>query len=149
TAFMRLTLRRTLERFGHEVVGEAADGEEAVQLYQELRPDLVTRDITMPKMDGITAIREIRKIDPRAKIIVCSAMGQKAMVIEALEAWAQGFLVEPFDTERRREAMRRLNGAVEGRVGEGLWKRSNRLACGRWTPLGPGMPRGPCQSFTV
>ncbi len=91
TAFMRLTLRRTLERFGHEVVGEAADGEEAVQLYQELRPDLVTMDITMPKMDGITAIREIRKIDPRAKIIVCSAMGQKPMVIEALEAGAQDF----------------------------------------------------------
>ncbi|MFO7254947.1 MULTISPECIES: response regulator [Limnochorda] len=112
TAFMRLTLRRTLERFGHEVVGEAADGEEAVQLYQELRPDLVTMDITMPKMDGITAIREIRKIDPRAKIIVCSAMGQKPMVIEALEAGAQDFLVKPFDAERVREAIERLNGAV-------------------------------------
>ena len=112
TAFMRLTLRRTLERFGHEVVGEAADGEEAVQLYQELRPDLVTMDITMPKMDGITAIREIRKIDPRAKIIVCSAMGQKPMVIEALEAGAQDFLVKTFDAERVREAIERLNGAV-------------------------------------
>ncbi|HEY8530892.1 MAG TPA: response regulator [Limnochorda sp.] len=112
TAFMRLTLRRTLERFGHEVVGEAADGEEAVQLYNELRPDLVTMDITMPKMDGITAIREIRKGDPRAKIIVCSAMGQKPMVIEALEAGAQDFLVKPFDAERVREAIERLNGSV-------------------------------------
>lgn len=111
TAFMRLTLRRALERFGHEVVGEAADGEEAVRAFQELRPDLVTMDITMPKMDGLTAIRQIRTLDPRARIIVCSAMGQKPMVIEALEAGAQDFLVKPFDADRVREALERLNGS--------------------------------------
>lgn len=108
TAFMRLTLRRTLERFGHEVVGEAADGEEAVQLYQELRPDLVTMDITMPKMDGITAIREIMKMDPQARIIVCSALGQKNMVIEALTAGAKDYLVKPFQPERVLEALEKL-----------------------------------------
>lgn len=112
TAFMRMTLRNVIEKNGYQVVGEAADGEEAIALYRELQPDLVTMDITMPKMDGITAIREIRKIDPRAKIIVCSAMGQKPMVIEALEAGAQDFLVKPFDAERVREAIERLNGAV-------------------------------------
>lgn len=111
TAFMRLTLRRALERFGHEVVGEAADGEEAVRAFQELRPDLVTMDITMPKMDGLTAIRQIRTLDPKARIIVCSAMGQKPMVIEALEAGAQDFLVKPFDADRVREALERLNGS--------------------------------------
>ncbi|BAS25940.1 response regulator [Limnochorda pilosa] len=111
TAFMRMTLRRALERFGHEVVGEAADGEEAVQLYNELRPDLVTMDITMPKMDGITAIRQIRSVEPKARIIVCSAMGQKPMVVEALEAGAQDFLVKPFDADRIRDALERMNGS--------------------------------------
>lgn len=91
TAFMRMTLRNVIEKNGYEVVGEAANGEEAITLYQELKPDLVTMDITMPKVDGITAIKEIMKIDPQAKIIVCSAMGQKPMVIEALSAGARIF----------------------------------------------------------
>lgn len=100
TAFMRMTLRNVIEKNGYEVVGEAANGEEAITLYQELKPDLVTMDITMPKVDGITAIKEIMKIDPQAKIIVCSAMGQKPMVIEALSAGAKDFLVKPFDAEQ-------------------------------------------------
>ncbi|NLJ80106.1 MAG: response regulator [Firmicutes bacterium] len=108
TAFMRMTLRNVIEKNGYKVVGEAADGEEAVALYKELQPDMVTMDITMPKMDGITAIKEIMKIDPKAKIIVCSAMGQKPMVIEALSAGAKDFLVKPFDAERVVESLRKI-----------------------------------------
>ncbi|MGB4250073.1 MAG: response regulator [Limnochordia bacterium] len=108
TAFMRMTLRNVIEKNGYQVVGEAADGEEAIALYRELQPDLVTMDITMPKMDGITAIKEIMRIDPQAKIIVCSAMGQKPMVIEALSAGAKDFLVKPFDAERVVESLRKI-----------------------------------------
>lgn len=109
TAFMRMTLKNVIEKNGYSVVGEAADGEEAVALYQELKPDMVTMDITMPKMDGITAIKEIMKVDPDAKIIVCSAMGQKPMVIEALSAGAKDFLVKPFDAERVVESLRKIS----------------------------------------
>ncbi len=108
TAFMRMTLRNVIEKNGYEVVGEAADGEQAVELYKELRPDMVTMDITMPKMDGITAIKEIMKIDPDAKMIVCSAMGQNPLVIEALSAGAKDFLVKPFDAERVVESLRKI-----------------------------------------
>ncbi len=103
-----MTLRNVIEKNGYQVVGEAADGEEAIALYRELQPDLVTMDITMPKMDGITAIKEIMRIDPQAKIIVCSAMGQKPMVIEALSAGAKDFLVKPFDAERVVESLRKI-----------------------------------------
>ena len=109
TAFMRMTLRSVIQKNGFQVVGEAADGVEAVKKYVELKPDLVTMDITMPNMDGITAIREIMKIDSDAKIIVCSAMGQKPMVIDALNAGAKDFLVKPFDAQRVIEA---LNKAI-------------------------------------
>ena len=88
TAFMRMTLKNVIEKNGYTVVGEAGDGEQAVAMYKELQPDLVTMDITMPKMDGITAIKEIMKVDPKAKIIVCSAMRQKPMVIEIGRAHA-------------------------------------------------------------
>ncbi len=99
-----------MKKNGYEVVGEAGDGgEQAIELYKELRPDMVTMDITMPKMDGITAIKEIMKLDPEAKIIVCSAMGgQKPMVIEALSAGAKDFLVKPFDAERVVESLRKI-----------------------------------------
>ncbi|WP_324717161.1 response regulator [Carboxydochorda subterranea] len=110
TAFMRVTLRRVLESNGFEVVGEAEDGMDAVQKYVELKPDVVTMDITMPKMDGITAIRKIMEIDPQARIIVCSAMGQKPMVIEALNAGAKDFLVKPFQPQRVLEAIQKVGG---------------------------------------
>lgn len=110
TAFMRMTLKNVMQKNGFEVVGEAADGEDAVAKYGELKPDLVTMDITMPKMDGITAIKEIMKQDANAKIIVCSAMGQKPMVIEALSAGAKDFLVKPFDAERVVEALNKAAG---------------------------------------
>lgn len=109
-AFMRTTLRNVLQKEGFEVVGEAANGREAVELYQKLRPDIVTMDITMPEMNGIDAIKEIMKIDPSAKIVVCSAMGQKPMVIEALTAGAKDFLVKPFEPERVVEALRKVLG---------------------------------------
>jgi len=110
TAFMRMTLRKVLESNGYEVVGEAEDGLDAIEKYKELRPDIVTMDITMPKMDGITAIREIMKVDPQARIIVCSAMGQKPMVIEALNAGAKDFLVKPFQPQRVLEAIQKVGG---------------------------------------
>src|SRR5690606_33476647 len=106
-AFMRTTLRNVLQKEGFEVVGEAANGREAVELYQKLRPDIVTMDITMPEMNGIDAIKEIMKIDPSAKIVVCSAMGQKPMVIEALTAGAKDFLVKPFEPARVVEALKK------------------------------------------
>jgi len=105
TAFMRMTLRNVIQKNGFTVIGEAADGEDAVAKYKELKPDLVTMDITMPKMDGITAIKEIMKYDSNARIIVCSAMGQKPMVIDALNAGARDFLVKPFDAQRVIEAL--------------------------------------------
>lgn len=114
TAFMRMTLRNVLERNGYEVVAEAANGAEAVELYRRHRPDLVTMDITMPEMDGITAIREIMKIDPQARIIVCSALGQKTMVIEALTAGAKDYLVKPFQPERVLEALEKLQAQRAG-----------------------------------
>lgn len=100
TAFMRMTLKNILSKSGFTIAGEAADGVEAVAQFKALQPDLVTMDITMPNMDGISAIKEIMKIDPAAKIIVCSAMGQKALVIEALSAGAKDFIVKPFEADR-------------------------------------------------
>lgn len=108
TAFMRMTLRNVLEKNGYEVVGEAGDGKESLEKFQQLKPDLVTMDITMPNMDGITAIKQILLIDPVAKIIVVSAMGQKSLVIEALNAGAKDFVVKPFQPDRILEALQKL-----------------------------------------
>jgi len=104
-AFMRMMIKDILTKNGFEVVGEAADGVQAVEKYQETLPDLVTMDITMPEMDGITALKEIRKINPSAKIIMCSAMGQQAMVIDAIQAGARDFIVKPFQADRVLEAI--------------------------------------------
>lgn len=98
--FMRTTMKGMLSENGIEVLGEAANGVEAIQKFQELNPKVVTMDITMPEMNGIEATREIIKIDPSAKIIVCSAMGQEAMVIEAIKAGAKAFVVKPFNEEK-------------------------------------------------
>jgi two-component system chemotaxis response regulator CheY len=108
TAFMRMTLRNILEKNGYQVVGEAEDGQVAVDKYRELRPDLVTMDITMPRMDGITAIKKIKEFDSQAKIVVCSAMGQKSLVIEALNAGARDFIVKPFQAERIINALQKI-----------------------------------------
>jgi two-component system chemotaxis response regulator CheY len=109
-AFMRMMIRDILTKNGFEVVGEAQDGMQAIEKFKDLQPDLVTMDITMPEMDGITALKEIRKIDPNAKVIMCSAMGQQAMVIDAIQAGAKDFIVKPFQADRVLEAIKKTLG---------------------------------------
>lgn len=99
-AFMRTKIRLILEKAGYEVVGEAENGAEGVAQYKRLMPDLVTLDITMPVMGGIDALREIRKIDENAKVLMVSAMGQEDFVREAVLAGAKTFIVKPFSDEK-------------------------------------------------
>jgi two-component system chemotaxis response regulator CheY len=106
-AFMRMMIKEILSKNGYTVVGEASDGAQAVEKYKELGPDLVTMDITMPEMDGIAALKEIKKIDPNARVIMCSAMGQQAMVIDAIQAGAKDFIVKPFQADRVLEAIKK------------------------------------------
>lgn len=109
-AFMRMMIRDILTKNGYEVVGEAQDGAQAIEKYKELHPDLITMDITMPEMDGISALKEIRKMDSNAKVIMCSAMGQQAMVIDAIQAGAKDFIVKPFQADRVIEAIKKTLG---------------------------------------
>ncbi|NMO96168.1 response regulator [Paenibacillus lemnae] len=109
-AFMRMMIRDILTKNGFEVVGEAQDGAQAIEKFKELRPDLITMDITMPEMDGIAALKEIKKSDPNAKVIMCSAMGQQAMVIDAIQAGAKDFIVKPFQSDRVIEAINKTLG---------------------------------------
>jgi two-component system, chemotaxis family, chemotaxis protein CheY len=109
-AFMRMMIKDILTKNGFEVVGEAENGGKAVEKFQELHPDLTTMDITMPEMDGISAVKQIKKIDPNAKVIMCSAMGQQAMVIEAIQSGARDFIVKPFQPDRVLEALRKAAG---------------------------------------
>ncbi|TXC91948.1 response regulator [Metabacillus litoralis] len=104
-AFMRMMIKDILTKNGYEVVAEAADGAQAVEKYKEHQPDLVTMDITMPEMDGIQALKEIKQINGSAKVIMCSAMGQQAMVIDAIQAGAKDFIVKPFQADRVLEAI--------------------------------------------
>ena len=99
-AFMRMMIKDILTKAGHEVVGEAENGTVAIAKYKDLRPDLVTMDITMPDVDGIQALKAIKEVDPDAKIIMCSAMGQQAMVIEAIQSGAKDFIVKPFQPDK-------------------------------------------------
>lgn len=99
-AFMRMKLKDILEKNGYTVVAEAQNGIEAVEKYKAEKPNLVTMDITMPEMDGVEALKEIKAFDPNAKILMCSAMGQQSMVMDAIRAGAVDFIVKPFDTER-------------------------------------------------
>ena len=108
--FMRMMLTDILVENGYEISGEAKDGEEALRLYKELKPDLVTMDIVMPGAGGIESIREILKTDPEAKILVVSARGQQALVKEAIEAGAKGFVVKPFKPEKVIEEVERILG---------------------------------------
>jgi len=109
-AFMRMMIKDILSKNGYEIVGEAADGMQAIEKYKETQPDLVTMDITMPEMDGITALKEIKNINPNAKVIMCSAMGQQAMVIDAIQAGAKDFIVKPFQADRVLEAISKTLG---------------------------------------
>jgi two-component system chemotaxis response regulator CheY len=104
-AFMRKMLSDALAKGGHEVVGEAADGIEAVARFRELRPDLTTLDITMPNKDGIAALVDIMAFDPAAKVIMCSALGQETKVLESIKAGAKDFVVKPFQADRVLDAI--------------------------------------------
>ncbi len=108
--FMRMTLGNMLKSSGHEVIGEGENGVEAISKYKELQPDLVTMDITMPELNGVEAVKEIIKEFPQAKVIMCSAMGQQKIVVEAIEAGAKDFIVKPFDEVRVDEAIKRVLG---------------------------------------
>ena len=107
-AFMRMMLSKILTDNGYAVVGEAANGAEAVEKYEELQPDIVTMDITMPGVTGVEAVQKIMKKHPEAKIIMVSAMGQQSMVVEAVRAGAKDFIVKPFNAERIVEAFRKI-----------------------------------------
>ena len=107
-AFMRMMIKDILVKNGFEVVGEAQDGVEAVEKYAELKPDLVTLDITMPEKDGLTALKEILSSDSDAKVIMCSAMGKQSMVIDAIQAGAKDFIVKPFQADRVLEAINKV-----------------------------------------
>lgn len=109
-AFMRMMLTDIFVKEGYKIAGEAENGEDAVELYKKLKPDLVTMDIVMPGAGGITAIKHILKKDPEAKIIVVSALGQKALVKEAIEAGAKGFVVKPFQPEKVIEEVENILG---------------------------------------
>lgn len=107
-AFMRMMIKNIVTKSGYEVVGEAENGAVALELYKTHKPDLVTMDITMPEMDGIQAVKAIRSHDPNANIIMCSAMGQQAMVMEAIQAGAKDFIVKPFQQDRILQAIERV-----------------------------------------
>ena len=107
-AFMRIQIKNMLSKNGYEVAGEAENGAMAVELYKELQPDVVTMDITMPEMSGLDALREIIKVDPQAKVVMVSAMGQEAMVRDAILSGAKGFIVKPFKEEGIIAAIKKL-----------------------------------------
>ena len=109
-AFMRMMIKDILSKNGYTVVGEAENGIKAVEKFKELNPDLVIMDITMPEMDGIQAVKQIKSLNAAAKIIMCSAMGQQAMVIESIQAGARDFIVKPFQAERVLEAGKKVVG---------------------------------------
>ncbi|MBA2627376.1 MAG: response regulator [Gemmatimonadales bacterium] len=108
--FMRTMISDILTQAGFDVIGEAESGVQAVAKYRELKPDLVTMDIVMPDMGGIDAVREICRADPSAKVLMCSAMGQQALVVEAIQAGAKDFVVKPFQPSRVLEAVQRVLG---------------------------------------
>ncbi len=109
-AFMRMMIKDILNKNGFEVVGEAENGVQAIEQYKELQPDLVTMDIIMPEMDGVAALKEIKQMDPSSIVIMCSAMGQQAMVIDAIQAGAKDFIVKPFQADRVLEAINKALG---------------------------------------
>lgn len=107
--FMRMKLRDILEKNGYEVVAEAQNGLEAIERYNETSPDLVTMDITMPEMDGVEALKKIKAEHPEAKVLMCSAMGQQGMVMDAIRAGAVDFIVKPFDSDRVIKALDKVS----------------------------------------
>ena len=98
--FIKIVLRDIIEKAGFRVVGEASNGEQAIALYQDTRPDVVLMDITMPDMDGLTALKKIRQLDPKARVIICSALGQQRLIVQAIQLGARDFIVKPFQPAR-------------------------------------------------
>lgn len=109
-AFMRNMLRNIFVESGFDIAGEAASGQEAVDRYRELRPDVVTMDIVMPEKNGIEALKEIVKDDPKARVVMCSALGQESLIIEAIESGAKDFIIKPFKAPRVVEVIQRVLG---------------------------------------
>lgn len=109
--FMRVTLSNLLSSHGFTIVGMAENGQEALELYKELNPDIVTLDITMPVMDGLEALKHIMEYDPNAKVVMCSAMGQQKLVVEAIELGAKDFIVKPFDEQRVIDTLKSLTSS--------------------------------------
>lgn len=109
-SFMRMMIKDILKKNSFEIAGEASDGLSAIEQYKETKPDAVMLDVTMPNMDGLQTLVELKKIDPHAKIIMCSAMGQESMVIEAIKSGAQDFIVKPFQAERIIKALHKMLG---------------------------------------
>jgi two-component system, chemotaxis family, chemotaxis protein CheY len=109
-AFMRMMIKDILTKNGYEVAGEAENGLKAIEKYNELKPDLVLMDITMPEMDGIKALKAIKESDPAANVIMCSAMGQQAMVIDSIQSGAKDFIVKPFQADRVLDAINKVVG---------------------------------------
>lgn len=109
-AFMRMMIKDILTKNGYNVAGEAENGVKAIEKYSDVKPDLVLMDITMPEMDGIQALKKIKELDPGASVIMCSAMGQQAMVIESIQSGAKDFIVKPFQADRVIEAVKKVVG---------------------------------------
>ncbi len=109
-AFMRMTIKNTLTKAGYTDLLEAGDGQQAVETYNQEHPDLVIMDITMPNMDGIQALQAIKTMDPAAKVIMCSAMGQEAMVVQAIQLGAMDFIVKPFKPDRILQTITKVLG---------------------------------------
>jgi len=110
TLFMRVTISNMFNEWGYEVVGNAVNGKEAIELYRELQPDLVTMDVTMPVMTGIAAVKRIVPEFPNAKIVMITALGQQKLIVEALESGAKDFITKPFEPERLRAIADQLVG---------------------------------------
>src|SRR3954452_11719558 len=108
--FMRKVVSDALTKGGHEIIGEAANGQEAIERFQELKPEVMTLDITMPEKDGLSALKEIIALDPAARVIMCSALGQESKVLESIKAGAKDFVVKPFQADRVLEAVGKALG---------------------------------------
>jgi two-component system chemotaxis response regulator CheY len=106
-AFIKIVLRDIIEKAGFRVVGEASNGEQAISMYQDTRPDVVLMDITMPGMDGLTALKKIREIDEAARVIICSALGQQQLIVQAIQLGAKDFIVKPFQPQRVVSALKK------------------------------------------